>query len=209
MRIYVFLLMAVAVILSGRAAWAQGYLFQPGDVIEVTVIEDPNLNRRVLIAPDGRISLPLAGSVRAAGRSVGQVTSSIRSALNRNFVTPPTVTVSLIALAPPPLPEAPPPPPEPEEIVLWTVYVVGEVRSPGPYTYEAEKPVTVLQALTLAGGLDSFAARNRIQIRRATGGTETLRLFDYDALENEEGFPPSEFLQDGDVILVPERGLFD
>lgn len=195
------------VLIAGlREAPAQGYRLQPGDVVEVSVIEDPNLNRRVLIAPDGRISLPLAGSVQAGGRSVGQVQAAVRAALAPNFVAPPTVTVSLVALAPPALPE---PPAEEEEAELWTVYVLGEVRTPGPHTYEAESPITALQALALAGGPDVFAARSRIQIRRMVDGTETLYLFDYDALESGEGFSPPETLRDGDVILVPERGLFD
>ena len=205
MRIRLFLLMCIALLLPGHAAQAEQYRLKPGDVIEVTVLEDPNLNRRVLVAPDGRVSLPLAGILRAGGRSVGQVQASVRSALTRDFVTPPTVTVSLVALGPEEL-EAPP---EPEEIELWTVYVLGEVRSPGSYTYEAEKPVTALQALTLAGGPDTFAARGRIQIRRVVEGTETLRFLDYDALESAAGTTKPELLQDGDVILVPERGLFD
>lgn len=208
MRVLRTLLLGLILIPSAGAVHAQGYLFQPGDVIEVTVIEDPNLNRRVLIAPDGQVSLPLAGSVRAGGRTVGQVQAAVRRALASSFVTSPNVTVSLVALAPPPLPEAPEEVVE-EEIPLWTVYVLGEVRRPGSYTYESDKRINALQALALAGGPDAFAARERIQIRRVTDSVEQIEILDYDAIEEGRSLSRPAPLADGDVIVVPERGLFD
>lgn len=204
-------LVFVLFILSHMAGFvqAQGYLLQPGDVIEVTVIEDPNLNRRTLIGPDGRINLPLAGTVVAGGRTIEAVQASVRRNLANSFVAPPTVTVSLVATAPPPLPDPPAAPEPEEEFILWQVYVLGEVRNPGRFEYDSEEPITILQALAYAGGPDVFAARNRIQIRRFIEGTETVLLFDYEALEKGDGFSLNGVLEDGDVIVVPERGLFD
>lgn len=195
---------------GGSSVLAAGaYLLKSGDVIEISVLEDANLNRRALVRPDGRISMPLAGEVVAAGRSLEAVQSDVRARLQGSFVNPPTVTASLVALAPPPIP-APPAPPEPEEPpVLFSVYVLGEVQRPGMYEYDSEKPITVLQALTLAGGPATFAARNRIQIRRMGEGGETLTLFNYDALETDATPSPLQPLGDGDVIVVPERSLFD
>lgn len=189
-------------------AWAQDaaepYQLQPGDVIEITVIEDPNLNRRVLIGPDGRVSLPLAGSVVAAGRSLGQVQSAIQASLAGNFVRPPTVTAALVALAPPGLGELA------EEIELFSVYVLGEVNRPGRYDYESDKPISVLQALALAGGPGIFADRDQIQVRGIDeGGAETIRIFNYDAVEEGLGATLGTTLSDGAVIVVPERGIFD
>ena len=187
-------------------AWAQDpYRLQPGDIVEITVIEDPNLNRRVLIGPDGRISLPLAGSLVAAGRTLSEVQSAIQSGLAGNFVRPPTVSASLVALAPPPLPEL-----EAEELELFSVYVLGEVNRPGRYDYESEKPISVLQALALAGGPGIFADRDAIQIRNLEeGGAEKIRIFDYDAVEKGRGATLATTLSDGAIIVVPERGLFD
>jgi polysaccharide biosynthesis/export protein len=188
-----------------QAAAQDPYTLQAGDVIEVTVIEDPNLNRRVLIGPDGRISLPLAGSIVAAGRTLAEVQSSIQSSLAGNFVRPPTVSASLVALAPPSLPEL-----AEEELVLFSVYVLGEVNRPGRYDYESEKPISVLQALALAGGPGIFADRDEIQIRNlAENGAETIRIFDYDAVEKGLGATLATTLTDGAIIVVPERGLFD
>ena len=194
---------------SGAAAQSGPYKLRSGDVIEISVLEDPSLNRRVLVRPDGLISMPLAGTVAAAGRSLEAVQADVQSRLLGSFVNAPSVTASLVSIAPPPIP-APPPPPEPEEPpVIFSVYVLGEVQRPGKFDYDSEKPITVLQALTLAGGPATFAARDRIQIRRTDEAGETITLFNYDALESDGVAAPLFALTDGDVIVVPERTLFD
>ncbi len=173
------------------------YLLEPGDLIDISILEDPTLNRQALIRPDGNISMPLAGTIAAAGRTPEAVQRLIRRRLAKDFVEPPNVTVSLAAVA---------------EETVWedpAFYVLGEVNTPGRYSFDGEKPVTVLQALSLAGGLDVFAARKRVQIRRYAGDIETLLLFDYDAVESGEGLMRPLFIEDGDVIVVPERGLFN
>lgn len=183
--------------LAGTAA-GQDYRIQPGDRLDVTVIEDPSLNRQVLVRPDGKISMPLAGTVVAGGRTPEQVAAAIRSGLARDFVQPPSVTVALIELA------------QPGQVTnetLAQIYLVGQVRAPG--RYDVVLPLDALQALALAGGPDVFAAQHRIQIRRRGESGQTVILFDYDLVE--DGAVPVEAidLQDGDVIVIPERGLFD
>ena len=177
---------------------AQDYRIQPGDTLEVTVLEDPVLNRQVLVRPDGRITLPLAGSVVAEGLTPEALSTRVRSAISRDFVTPPTVTVSLISLGEGGTTGADD---------LATVYILGEIRTPGPYAFEP--PLDLLQALALAGGPATFAARDRIQLRRATPNGETVTILDYDLVE--DGAVPTNrvAVHDGDVIIVPERGLFD
>ncbi len=175
---------------------AGDYLLEPGDLIDISILEDPTLNRQALIRPDGNISMPLAGTIAAAGRTPEAVQRLIRRRLAKDFVEPPNVTVSLAAVA------------QEDEWEDPAFYVLGEVNEPGRYNFDGEKPVTVLQALSLAGGLDVFAARKRVQIRRYVGDIETLLLFDYDAVESGEGLLQQLFIEDGDVIVVPERGLF-
>ncbi|WP_340109748.1 polysaccharide biosynthesis/export family protein [Pikeienuella sp. HZG-20] len=172
------------------------YRLAPGDSVEVTVLEDPSLNRQVLILPDGRISLPIAGMLTAEGKTPEELAARIRAGLSGIFVSPPTVTVSAIGLnagAGEEIPEV--------------IYVVGEVRQPGAYPFK--KPMTVMQTLALAGGPGPFAARSRIQIHHSAGGVTTVETFDYEALEDGEMVPPGPLLADGDVIVVPERSLFD
>lgn len=172
------------------------YTLAPGDRVEISVLEDPSLNRQALVRPDGKISMPLAGTIEVAGTSPEEVQSLIRQRLAKDFIEPPTVTVSLLAVGL-------------DEELLPSFYVLGEVANSGRYTFDEEKPVTVLQALSLAGGLDVFAARKRIQVRRYGAEGETLRLFNYNAVESGDELPPPFFMEDGDVIIVPERGLFE
>ena len=86
---------------------------------------------------------------------------------------------------------------------LARIYVIGAVSAPG--AYDVELPIDVLQALANAGGPDVFAARDRIQVRRAA---EVL-IFDYEQIE--DGVVPPNLIEmaDGDVLVVPERGLFE
>lgn len=199
------LVAGIAVLGSAGESFAEAYAVKPGDIVEVTVIEDSSLNRRVLVGPDGRISVPLAGSVVAAGRTLGEIERALQTSLEGNFVRPPTVSAALVSLGPPEFLEE-----ELEEIVIHSVYVVGEVLRPGRYEYDAEKPISVLQAITLAGGPGVFANRKKIQVRDVDGTTETLALYNYKAVEKGIGAAGLGMtLSDGAVIVVPERGIFD
>lgn len=191
----------VVVASPALAQEAPAYRLQPGDRVEISVLEDPGLNRQVLIGPDGRISLPLAGSVRAGGQTVDALQSAIRGRLADDFIEPPTVTVSLTGVAEGAAEEAVDP------ALLSTIYIIGQVQGPG--RYDLEPPVDILQALAVAGGASTFAARDRIQIRRRVDGADVMILFDYDQVE--DGVVPIQpiELQDGDVVVVPERGLFE
>lgn len=198
----------LAACLLALPAGAQSlYRVQPGDRLAVTVIEDPNLNSQVLVRPDGRITLPIAGSLAVAGRSPEEIQSILRERLAPGFNTPPTVSVSLVALAPrepvvPPVEEPPPP---------AFVYVLGEVGKPGPVQLPVETRLHALQAIAAAGGLGRFANGAKIQIRRldAATGTETVFLLDFREVEAGRPLTANIPLLDGDVIFVPERGLFD
>ncbi len=214
----VALLMAIAI--GPGVAAAQDYLLQSGDVIEVTVLEDPNLNRRVLVGPDGNVSLPLAGQIKAGGRTLSQVQSTIRARLSGQFVNPPSVTASLVALGPTD-PEEAPAAQEEEEEEVFTFYVLGQVARPGNFNFTADQTITVLQALAIAGGPGVFAANSRIQIRskavsdetgeagEAGEASEVVRLFDYAAVEEGAAIGAPIIVEDGMVIVVPERGFFE
>ena len=191
------LILSVAGLAQAQTEAAGDYTLAPGDQLDISVLEDPSLNRQVLVRPDGKISMPLAGTIEAAGRTPEEVQSLIRQRLAKDFIEPPTVTVSLLALG------------LEEDILLPAFYVLGEVAQPGRFAFEEEKPVTVLQALALAGGPGVFAARKRIQIRRYGAEGSALQVFNYDAVEDGEELPPPLFLQDGDVVIVPERGIFE
>jgi polysaccharide export outer membrane protein len=191
------LLGALLALLTAPLALAQsaGYRIQPGDQLAITVLEDDTLNRTTLVLPDGRISVPLAGSIQAAGRSVESVESTIADRLASNFAVRPSVFVSVVAVT--------------EEVETFPIFVVGQVGEPGQR--EVEPGTTMLQAIALAGGLDRFAATKRIQLRRAdpSTGQERLYIFNYRAVERGGAIQSMITLREGDVIVVPERRLFE
>ena len=182
-------------------ATAQGYRISPGDILRIEVVEDEALNRTVLVAPDGRISVPFAGSVRAAGRTVAAVQQLLVVRLTDNFAAPPTVFVGLEQLAQVDDVEV-----EPEVI---SVFMLGEVGQPG--LGEMEPGATVLQAFAQMGGVSAFAATKRVQLRRTDPktGVQTVYALDYDAITRGATANATLELQDGDVILVPTRRLFE
>jgi polysaccharide export outer membrane protein len=176
-------------------ALAQGYRIQPGDSLTVTVLEDDTLNRQVLVLPDGRISVPLAGTIAAAGQTVDSVEKVIADRLASNFAVRPSVFVSVVAVD--------------ENASEIPVFVLGQVANPGEVLV---KPgTTLLQAIALSGGLERFAASKRIQLRRTdpASGQERLFLFNYNAVEGGGAVESMITLREGDVIIVPERRLFE
>ncbi len=184
------------------AAAAQGYRIKSGDILRIEVVEDEALNRAVLVAPDGRISFPLAGSIRARGRTVEAIQTTLTNRLASNFAAPPTVYVALQQLAP----KDPVVPAEPKVI---SIFMLGEVERPGKV--DMEPGATLLQAFAQMGGFSNFAATKRVQLRRTDHktGVEEVFTLNYDAISQGRTENATLELQDGDVILVPTRRLFE
>ena len=194
------MVLAVLAIFAAAVAHAQGtFTVSPGDTLSIEVLEDPQLNRQVLVLPDGSINFPFAGSVPVAGRTVTQVESTIESAIAPNFASTPNVFVTVDTLQ------------ARTELGPATidVYFLGEVNAPGAQA--VPRGTTFLQALALGGGLTPFAADKRVQLRRidTRNGTSQLVKINYRALTRGAGISRDIVLSDGDVILVPSRGLFE
>lgn len=92
-------IVAMALSLSTAAMAQSGYAIQTGDTLNIEVLEDPSLDRNVLVLPDGRISFPLIGTITAAGRSVDSLRNALVAALTPDFASPPTVFVSVGRIA--------------------------------------------------------------------------------------------------------------
>jgi len=186
--------------LTGVATAQSSYNIQPGDTLQVEVLEDSNLNRSVLVLPDGSISFPLAGTVKAGGRSVDAVAKTLSSEMASNFAVEPTVLVSVAELAPRRSRAEP---------NLMNVYILGEANEPG--RKEVLPGTTLLQFLAEAGGLSRFAAEKRIQLRRVdpASGRETVYRFNYRTMGGSDSISGTTVLAPGDVVVVPERRLFE
>lgn len=190
----------VALVFAG-AAVAQGYRINAGDVLQIEVLEDPSLNRSTLVLPDGSVAFPFVGTVPAAGRSIDDFRSALTRALAPNFAADPTIYVSVTQLAAPSFEQ-------PSLADLIDVYAIGEFNSPG--RFDIEPGTSLLQFLAASGGLTRFAATKRLQLRRRdSAGQETVYRFNYRAVEQGGRIVGRLTLQPGDVIVAPERRLFE
>ena len=196
-----------AFILSVTGAVAQdGYRVRAGDTLTIEVLEDPSLNRNVLVTPDGSFSFPFAGSVVAANFTTNQISARLSGLIGDNFASPPTIFVSVAGLREVPratgggAPAAEP---------TISVFFLGEVGEPGER--EVAPGTTFLQALSQSGGLTNFAAERRIQLRRTDPVThaESVITVNYRAIQRGGQMNTNFTLIEGDVILVPQRGLFE
>ena len=201
------LVLLVSLLFTTASVAQENYRIRAGDVLRIEVIEDSSLNRSVLVPPDGRITVPLAGAVLARGRSVEAIQADLASQLASNFAATPSVFVSverLVEVDPPVL--TGPTAPEPDPTI--DIYVIGEAGNTGKLSVDPE--TTVLQLFAEMNGFSNFAATSRVQLRRADrSGAETVFILNYDAIE--AGLSPNgtSGLQDGDVIIVPQRRLFE
>lgn len=202
-RFFIAVLLMVGAV--GAALAQDGYRIKPGDTLQIEVLEDPNLNRNVLVLPDGSISFPMAGTVAAGGRNVDLVSQSLSQKMTDNFAVAPTVSVSVSALAPKVEPSAR----APTGPDLMSVYILGEAAAPG--RKEILPGTTLIQFLAEAGGLSRFAAEKRIQLRRVDPEThkEMIYRFNYRTMGGEGSIRAATILAPGDVLFIPERRLFE
>lgn len=159
------------------------YRIQPGDVLMVSVWKEQDLMAEVLVRPDGGMSFPLVGDVRASGRTIDELRTSVDERLSK-FIPDPSVTIAV------------------KQIGGNRVYVLGKVNRPGEFPFS--QPIDVMQALSLAGGATSFAALDDIQIlRRDQGGKQSARRFRYSDVERGRGLEQNILLKSGDTVVVP------
>jgi polysaccharide export outer membrane protein len=158
------------------------YTILPGDILDVSVWQEEELVRKVLVLPDGSISFPLVGTIETAGKSVEELQKIIAEKLEK-YIPEPNVTVAV------------------EQLSGNKIYVIGNVTRSGEFI--ATRNMDVIQALSVAGGMTPYASANKIQILRRTGGKLSSTRFKYGDIEQGENLQQNIMLQGGDVILVP------
>ena len=157
------------------------YVIGPRDVLNISVWKEPDLSRSVPVRPDGEISLPLLNDIQASGLTPMQLAAEITKRL-RKYVSDPQVSVIV------------------EQVNSQVVYVVGEVGHPGPMPMLPN--MTVLQVISIAGGLSQWANQKRIYVLRIENGQSKQYPYNYkQALRGITGKNIS--LRPGDTIVVP------
>lgn len=159
-----------------------GYKISPEDVLEISVWREEDLQREVIVRPDGGISFPLAGDIQAAGKTPKQLQADITERLE-TFIPDAVVTVSVV------------------ELRGLRVYVSGKVQNPGQFT--VGRYIDVLQAIALAGGLTPFADQDGIHVIRRTAEGEKVFDFDYAAVQRGRKLEQNILLESDDIVVVP------
>lgn len=158
------------------------YTLHAGDQIEVSVWREEELQRAILIRPDGRFSFPLTGEIDAAGRTVNEIQSELTEKLTR-YIPEAVVTVSVTGFG------------------GNRIFVIGQVRNPGSFVMNPR--LNILQALSQAGGTTPFASLNDIIVLRGSGAEQRVLSFRYNDVSRGRDLEQNVFLESGDVVIVP------
>ncbi len=162
-------------------ATAADYRLVAGDKLRIEVYRDAQLSQSLQVRPDGKITLPLIGDIKAEGRTSTELRDALVAAL-KEYNTNPVVTVIVVETVPP------------------VFYVMGEVNTPG--TFEIKGQVSAVQALAMAGGFKDFAKPKSIRIlRKGAAGSQQSLPFNYK--DATEGKGSAVYMQAGDTIIVP------
>lgn len=188
-KLYVITAVGLVILASMVNAGAQeperrntSYKVLPGDVLQVSVWKEPDLQLDLLVRPDGAISFPLAGEISTKNKSVSDLQAELTRRLTR-YITDPVVTVSVT------------------EVLGNKIYVIGQVNNPGAFVVNPQ--VDVLQALSMAGGTTPFADLDNIRILRRNESIQSALSFNYKEVIRGRNLAQNVMLRSGDVVVVP------
>lgn len=162
------------------------YTLQAGDVIRVQVFQEPDLDREIRISQEGEVSLPLIGKIPAQGRTLSQIEQTVRDLYDRDYLVNPQVNVVVI------------------KYQVRSVNVLGSVNSPQSVEYPPEQDLTLIDAISRAGGFNRLADRKRVRLTRTfpDGRVENFTI-NADELMSGASNKSWVLLRD-DVVFVPE-----
>jgi polysaccharide export outer membrane protein len=172
---------AAAATASSPLASDPSYIIGPEDGLQIDVWKEPSFTRGLTVRPDGMITLPLLGDIRAAGRTPTQLANDLTDLLKK-YVNDPSVTVSVAS------------------VMSKHIYLVGEVGHIGPLPMTPG--MNILQAIATAGGLSPYAHAKKIYIMRGEPGKQQKIMFDYTKAV-KKGDMQGITLVTGDTIVVP------
>jgi polysaccharide export outer membrane protein len=153
------------------------------DILSVQVWREPELSRVVAVRPDGGISLPLVGEVTAAGKTPLELQKKLTELLG-NYMKSPEVSVMV------------------QDTRSQRFSIIGQVTRPG--TYPLSKPITVLDALALAGGFRDFAKTEKMFVLRTNAdGSRQKILVSYKKIVSVNGTAQNVELQVHDTLVIP------
>jgi polysaccharide export outer membrane protein len=167
---------------TGASTNPDDYKIGPEDVLFISVWKEEELQREVLVRPDGGISFPLAGNVQVEGKTPLEVEQEIAARIQK-YIPEAVVSVSV------------------KKVSGYTIFVSGKVNAPGKFV--VGRYMDVLQAITLAGGLGTFADEDGIKVVRRQNGKQVIHKFNYKEVKLGKNLGQNIILKSGDVIVVP------
>jgi polysaccharide biosynthesis/export protein len=172
------------IVVAPPVAPPPGYVIGPEDILQVLYWREKDLSAEVTVRPDGMISLPLLNDVKAAGLTPEQLRDAVNTAASKFFEVDPNITINIKA------------------ILSRKVFITGSVGKPGPYLLAA--PTSVLQLISMAGGLTEFAKQKDISVMRKDENGKPVRLpFNYKDVSRGKNLKQNIELKPGDTVIVP------
>lgn len=164
---------------------SQDYLLQAGDLVEIKVYKEDDMERTLRISTNGSITFPLIGNVRIAGLTVSTAEQKLERAL-QSYLKAPSVSFLI------------------KEYANKTVYVLGQVKKPSSIAITPEKTMTLLEAITSAGGFTDVAAISKVKILRMENGEKKSIEVDVSQITKEGNKQYDVPLKPADVVFVPQ-----
>ena len=161
------------------------YLLQPGDLVDIQVYKEEDMSRTLRISTQGYIAFPLVGNIKIADLNVSQAANKIEEKLKSYLKNP---SVSLLI----------------KEYANKTLYVLGQVKKPSSIAIPPEKTMTVLEAITSAGGFTDIAAISKVKVLRMENGQQRSLDVDVSQITKEGNKQLDIALKPGDVVFVPQ-----
>lgn len=164
---------------------SQDYLIQPGDLVEIKVYKEDDMERTLRVTTNGSVTFPLVGNIKIAGLTVSAAEQKLENALQAYLKTP---SVSFLI----------------KEYANKTVYVLGQVKKPSSIAILPEKTMTLLEAITSAGGFTDVAAISKVKILRMEDGVQKSIEVDVSQITKDGNKQYDVPLKPADVVFVPQ-----
>lgn len=176
---------AIAAALKQVQASQDRYKISAADLLHVSVFQEKDFDREARVSNDGIITLPLIGKIKVGGLDVPSAEELLQDKLKKYLISP---QASILI----------------KEYGNKIIYILGEVQRPGAFPLPTEAPLSVVQAITLAGGFTQYASKDRTRVIRKMDGQSQSFIIEVTAITKEGDKSKDMVLQANDVIVVPE-----